>query len=124
MREITESPLRLPQITPFAKNEEQQQELEDRQSQVIRMYQNRPIRLAEKAIEDYHMYHLDKTRRATTHLYSYLYGWIDSTDIERIIEPFVQTHTRYKLQTSVMMESKNPQRSIWDAMFVTTFRLL
>ncbi|PPJ52641.1 hypothetical protein CBER1_11421 [Cercospora berteroae] len=57
-----------------------------------------PIRLAEKAIEDYHMYHLDTTRRAATHLYSYLHGWIDGTDIERIIEPFIQTHTRHKLK--------------------------
>ncbi|CAK1361054.1 hypothetical protein CB0940_03536 [Cercospora beticola] len=79
---------------------------------------------AETTQHDRHaLYHLDKIRRAITHFYTYLHGYIDGTDVETIIAPFSQESTRHELQTDVMHESTTAQKLTCDVIFTATFRL-
>ncbi|WPB02065.1 uncharacterized protein RHO25_006699 [Cercospora beticola] len=69
------------------------------------------------------MGHLDKTRRAVTHCYTYLFGWINAPEIEKIIRAYSKELTRHDLQTEVMNEATPAQRATCDVMFMAMYRL-
>ncbi|GIZ44107.1 hypothetical protein CKM354_000731600 [Cercospora kikuchii] len=96
---------------------------EARETQLLKLHKDVEIQVAGDTIQEYAMGHLEKTRRAVTHCYTYLFGWINAPEIGKIIRACSKKSIRHDLQTEVMNEATPTQHATCDVISIAMYRL-